>query len=791
MTKPSSPPSTRLQPQRRGPDCGGATRRDLPDLRAQLRRRQRRRHGRPRRRALAARLPARPRRRRASGSPLVPVAARRRRLRRRRLPRHRPGVRRRSPRPRRSSPRRSRSASAPSSTSSPTTSPTEHPWFQAALAAGPGSPERERFWFHPGKGQNGDEMPTHWVVELPGRRRGPAPRTPTARPASGTCTCSRPSSPTSTGTTPTSAREHEDILRFWFDRGVAGVRIDSAALLDQGPRRCPRSRRSPARASTRTPTATSCTTSTAAGARSPTPTRAARPGRRGLAAGHRAVRRATCAPTRCTPRSTSTSWRGRGTRTSCASRSTPRSPRTPRSARRRRGCCPTTTSPGRSPGTAARTSSFAFADEALRHPDRPRARHAPGPGGRPAHARRCRARSTSTRATSSACPRSRTCRSSCSQDPMHFRSGRRRPGPRRMPRAAAVVAATAPPFGFSPDAASRSPWLPQPADWAALTVEAQDADPGSTLRLYRAALRLAARAARARRRPAELARRRADGVLAFRRGDDFVVRRRTSATTPSRCPTHDRILAREQRRSTAALLPADSTAGCDVPPPQPPHERRRRRHRHHAHTKGKTMKSPRKAASPVVAAGASLDVLAALRRLRRERQRRAARPSSASPRFPPGADAGRLRRVRRRRRRSSRRRNPNIDVIGVEYEWDGPDLRRPARRRQPARRLHGAVHRRQDAARERPAHGRHRRGRGARLRRQVQPDHPRGRARTTTATSSAFPRQAYAMGLHYNRDAVRGRPGSTPTSPPTTWDEVREARQGDRRRRPARPATRR
>src|SRR6267154_1533879 len=26
-------------------------------------------------------------------------------------------------------------------------------------------------------------------------------------------------------------REHEDVLRFWFDRGVAGVRIDSAALL--------------------------------------------------------------------------------------------------------------------------------------------------------------------------------------------------------------------------------------------------------------------------------------------------------------------------------------------------------------------------------------------------------------------------------------------------------------------------------------------------------------------------------------------------------------------------------
>ena len=31
------------------------------------------------------------------------------------------------------------------------------------------------------------------------------------------------------------AAEHEDILRFWFDRGVAGVRIDSAALLVKDP----------------------------------------------------------------------------------------------------------------------------------------------------------------------------------------------------------------------------------------------------------------------------------------------------------------------------------------------------------------------------------------------------------------------------------------------------------------------------------------------------------------------------------------------------------------------------
>src|SRR4029077_8245163 len=35
-----------------------------------------------------------------------------------------------------------------------------HPWFEAALAAGPGSLERARFWFHPGRGADGAAMPT-------------------------------------------------------------------------------------------------------------------------------------------------------------------------------------------------------------------------------------------------------------------------------------------------------------------------------------------------------------------------------------------------------------------------------------------------------------------------------------------------------------------------------------------------------------------------------------------------------------------------------------------------------
>ncbi|MET0228676.1 MAG: alpha-amylase family glycosyl hydrolase, partial [Actinomycetes bacterium] len=35
----------------------------------------------------------------------------------------------------------------------------DHEWFKAALAAAPGSPERDRYMFRDGTGPNGDEMP--------------------------------------------------------------------------------------------------------------------------------------------------------------------------------------------------------------------------------------------------------------------------------------------------------------------------------------------------------------------------------------------------------------------------------------------------------------------------------------------------------------------------------------------------------------------------------------------------------------------------------------------------------
>src|SRR5262249_26792027 len=44
----------------------------------------------------------------------------------------------------------------------PNHSSDKHPWFEAALAAGPGSPERSRYVFRPGKGENGELPPNDW-----------------------------------------------------------------------------------------------------------------------------------------------------------------------------------------------------------------------------------------------------------------------------------------------------------------------------------------------------------------------------------------------------------------------------------------------------------------------------------------------------------------------------------------------------------------------------------------------------------------------------------------------------
>ncbi|MFF9134605.1 glycoside hydrolase family 13 protein [Streptomyces sp. NPDC014806] len=105
----------------------------------------------------------------------------------------------------------------------------QHPWFRAALEAGPGSPERELFHFRPGRGEDGELPPNDWPSQFAG---------PTwTRVADGEWYLHlfTPEQPDLNWAHPAVRREHEDILRFWFERGVAGVRIDSAALLVKDP----------------------------------------------------------------------------------------------------------------------------------------------------------------------------------------------------------------------------------------------------------------------------------------------------------------------------------------------------------------------------------------------------------------------------------------------------------------------------------------------------------------------------------------------------------------------------
>ncbi|MFI0239970.1 glycoside hydrolase family 13 protein [Streptomyces sp. NPDC016845] len=105
----------------------------------------------------------------------------------------------------------------------------QHPWFRAALAAGPGSPERELFHFRPGRGENGELPPNNWPSQFSGETWT---RVPDGEWYLHLFTAQQPDL---NWAHPAVRQEHEDVLRFWFQRGAAGVRIDSAALLAKDP----------------------------------------------------------------------------------------------------------------------------------------------------------------------------------------------------------------------------------------------------------------------------------------------------------------------------------------------------------------------------------------------------------------------------------------------------------------------------------------------------------------------------------------------------------------------------
>ncbi|MFI6013891.1 glycoside hydrolase family 13 protein [Streptomyces sp. NPDC051243] len=109
----------------------------------------------------------------------------------------------------------------------PNHSSDQHEWFKRALADGPGSPLRDRYYFRPGKGENGELPPNDWESIF----GGPAwtrVTEPDGTPGDWYLHLFAPEQPDFNWEHPAVGDEFRSILRFWLDMGVDGFRIDVA-----------------------------------------------------------------------------------------------------------------------------------------------------------------------------------------------------------------------------------------------------------------------------------------------------------------------------------------------------------------------------------------------------------------------------------------------------------------------------------------------------------------------------------------------------------------------------------
>ena len=239
-----------------------------------------------------------------------------------------------------------------------------HPWFQAALAAGPGTDARERYIFRDGTGPDGIHPPNNWVSIF----GGPAWTRviePDGNLGQWYLHLFDAEQPDLNWENPEVFDDLEKTLRFWLERGVDGFRIDVAhgmakppGLPDMAGRRG-RDAAAPTWTTTRGSTTTACTRSTATSARCSTTTRDAVTIGEIWVYDNEQFSPSTCAPDELhlgfnfrLVRAKFDAADIRGGHRELAWR--PRRWRT----RRRRGRCPTTTSSAMSPGTAAAMSAW-------------------------------------------------------------------------------------------------------------------------------------------------------------------------------------------------------------------------------------------------------------------------------------------------------------------------------------------------------------------------------------------------------------------------------------------------
>jgi alpha-glucosidase len=103
----------------------------------------------------------------------------------------------------------------------------DHAWFQQALAAGPGSLERDRFMFREGRGEHGELPPNNWQSIFGGNAWTRITEAD-ATPGPWYLHLFDTSQPDFNWQNPWVWEQFRLILRFWLDRGVDGFRVDVA-----------------------------------------------------------------------------------------------------------------------------------------------------------------------------------------------------------------------------------------------------------------------------------------------------------------------------------------------------------------------------------------------------------------------------------------------------------------------------------------------------------------------------------------------------------------------------------
>ncbi len=104
-----------------------------------------------------------------------------------------------------------------------------HPLFRAALAAGPGSRDRSRFIFRDGRGRDGDDPPNDWLSMFGG------PAWSRVQDGQWYLHLFDAGQPDWNWRDPDVPAFFAKVIRFWLDRGAAGLRIDVAQGLFKDP----------------------------------------------------------------------------------------------------------------------------------------------------------------------------------------------------------------------------------------------------------------------------------------------------------------------------------------------------------------------------------------------------------------------------------------------------------------------------------------------------------------------------------------------------------------------------